>query len=119
MSKLERQATVPRSESWTRRYLFGVVCIVIGVIAVGVTAWVHFGGDGAVTDTPDVRVTVPMLILAMAAGIGSVVRRERKLVLPILGVGLAAGATIIGWTLVLATIVAITIGVILMLSELM
>lgn len=117
--KLQRQANPPSSENWTRRYGLGLACTVIGVFAVGLTMWVHFGDGGAVTETPDLRVTLPLLMLALGTCIGSIVRREKKYVLPILGVGLAAGATVIGWTLVLAVIAAVTVGIILLLSEMM
>jgi hypothetical protein len=120
MAALERQAAVPSKPPWVRTHLAGLIACGLGLAAVGVAALLLFGtGDDDVTKIPDYRFTTPLLIATLAAAITSLVRREGAYALPLIGVGLAACAMVLGWALVLAVIAAITTAVILVMSCLM
>lgn len=116
--KLERQ-TRAVTRSWVRHHVAGLACCGLGLLAIGLAAWLHLGGGGSLTEIPDVRITMPFLVLALGAGIAAFVRREGAYVLPVSGMGLAAAAMVLGWALVLAVVVGITLIAILILSEMM
>lgn len=117
MAALERQAALPNEPSWLRAHLAGSIACALGLVAVGVAAVLLFGGgDDDVTKIPDYRFTTPLLIVTLGAAITSFVRREGAYALPLIGMGLAACAMVLGWALVLAVIAAITTAVILLMS---
>ena len=90
----------------------------LGALALGVTGFLIVSLTARqLWATPDWRVSVPFLIATTAAAAMSFVRRERAVALPLLGVGLAAAAVVLGWFLVTAIVVGVTTIVILALSH--
>jgi hypothetical protein len=73
----------------------------------------------ALWSTPDWRITVPFFVATLVLAVASIARRERAPLLPLVGLGLAAMALVLGWFLVMAIIVAVTAIVILILSMVM
>ena len=59
--------------------------------------------------TPDLRLSLPGVGLALAASIASVARRERAWWLWPIGLGIAAATVVLGWFVMIATVVAATI----------
>ncbi len=59
-------------------------------------------------DQPDWRLTVPFLVATIAGGAVSFARREGMPVLPLLGVGLATAATVLGFIVVFGIVLAAT-----------
>lgn len=116
---LERQVASPTSPSWMRRHAAGLTCYAIGLLAVAVTALVHFEDRSSFTKIPDVRLTAPFLILALAAAITTFVRREGAYALAVIGVALAAAALALGWVLVLAAVGCAAAIAVLILSEML
>jgi hypothetical protein len=68
---------------------------------------------------PDVRITAPFLVLACAAAVVSLVRRERAHALPIAGVALAAAAMVLGWVIVVGIIALVSALIIVILHQVM
>lgn len=101
--------------NWLTAHLAGMIALVLGV---GGFAVVSLTTEKFWT-TPDWRLTVPILVATVAAAAVSFVRRERAVALPLLGVGLAAAAVVLGWFLITAIVVAVTAIVILLLSHAM
>lgn len=114
--KLERFASAPQGTEWLRSHLAGVASLVLGVAAPAVTAAVHLGAGRALLSVPDVRVTIPFLVLTVGALAVALGRREGTYLVPLLGVGLAAMAMVLGWALVIATAVALAAAAIAILS---
>jgi len=112
---LERAAATTPRPHWLARHTAGVAALALGVIGFAVVA---FTAD-KVWATPDWRLTVPILVVTAAAATASFVRREGAPALPLLGVGLAAAATVLGWFLITAIVVAATGIVLLILSHAM
>ena len=107
---LQREAGPPPTALvWLRAHPAGVACCAIGIAAIAAGCWMQFGGSRAITDTPDVRITVPLLVLALGSGIYSLARKEGAPVLPIVGIALAAAAVVLGYV-VLVVIVAAAAG---------
>lgn len=70
--------------------------------------------------TPDGRVSVPGLVATVIAAAASIARREPGAYpLWLLGVGLAAAATVLGWFLMLAIVIGVTLVLILILHAVM
>ena len=113
---LEPAARAPRR--WPPRYLAGLVCFALGVIAVAVAAALVIRNNALFDELPDWRVTVPLWAGAAVAAAVSRIRREGNYGLAVAGVALASAALALGWVLVLATIAALTLVVIYVMSEL-
>ena len=110
--KLARQTPAPAPAEWLRRHAAGLGCCALGIAALAAGCWMQFGGERALTDTPDVRITVPLLVVTLAAGVASLARREGALVLPVIGVALAAAALVLGYVVL---VVAVALGAALLL----
>lgn len=117
--EFEPHTRPPTQPSFARRHAAGLGCALAGITAVGLTAWLHFSGGHGLGEIPDPRLTVPFLVLTLALGVTSLVRREDSRVLPVAGVALAAGAAVIGITLVVSIIAAATLVIILVMSEML
>lgn len=117
--ELRPEARISRPVSWAVRHAAGLMCVLVGVVGFALTAALHVPGEDWLTTMPSVWLTVPFVGAALIAGIASLVRGEGARVLPLLGVSLAASAVMVGIALVLWALVFVTVGVILILSELM
>src|SRR6185437_13656806 len=102
----QHRATEPPSRrGWLGAHAFG-----LGALALGVAAFLTVSLTAkAVWATPDWRISVPFF----GAAACSIMRRERAIALPLLGVGLAGAAVVLGWFLVTAIVVGVTTIVIL------
>ncbi|MCE9573444.1 MAG: hypothetical protein K8W52_09820 [Deltaproteobacteria bacterium] len=103
------------SSNWFAAHVAGLIALVMGVAGFAVVSLT----TEKFWSTPDWRLTVPILVATAAAATVSIVRRERAVALPLLGVGLAAAAVVLGWFLITAIVVAVTAIVILLLSHAM
>jgi len=112
---LERAAASGPRSSWLARHPAGLAALGLGVAAFAVVALTA----DKLWATPDWRLTVPLLVVTAAAATVSLVRREGAPALPLLGVGLAAAAVVLGWFLITAIVVAATGVVLLLLSHAM
>jgi hypothetical protein len=99
--------TAPPRRAWLRAHAIGLASFLVGVVAIAVAAWMQFGGSLSVTEVPDARFTVPAMVVAVALGVASLVRREGALPLPIAGIGLGAAALAPGWVIVVAAVAAV------------
>lgn len=114
---LERYAATPVGP-WYVRHAAGLACVVVGAISLLVAFWVHFGGGSHdITEVTDLRVSMPLLVLAILAGGASFARRERNHWLPIVGMALALAAPLIGWLILVAIVAIIAIVVMLVIAK--
>jgi hypothetical protein len=101
---LERAAGTPSSEPWYRTHVGGLVAAVAGVASIIAAGFMQFGGHREITQPPDARVTVPLLVLAIVGVAVAFVRKEPHRALAFSGIGLAAAAVALGWVLVAAAV---------------
>ena len=113
---LKREAGPAPGAEWPRRHAAGLVACGLGLIGLGIAAYLQFGRGQRITDFPDPRVTVPFLIATLAAAITSLARREGRWQLPVAGIAMAASALALGWLLVVAIVAAVAVVVIAILS---
>jgi hypothetical protein len=110
-----RATEPPPRRGWIGAHGFGLGAFALGVVAfltVSLTA-------KALWATPDWRISVPLFVATAGAAACSIIRRERAIALPLLGVGLAGAAVVLGWFLVTAIVVGVTTIVILAISHAM
>jgi hypothetical protein len=113
--RLHRATEPPTRRSWFVQHTAGLATLALGVTAflvVSLTA-------PRIWATPDWRISVPFLLATTGLAVLSLVRRERAVALPLLGVGLAAAAVVLGWFLLTAIVVGVTTIIILALSHAM
>jgi protein-S-isoprenylcysteine O-methyltransferase Ste14 len=87
-----RATEPPPRHGWPGAHAFGLAALALGVAAfltVSLTAKEMFG-------TPDWRISVPFFVATAGAAACSILRRERAIALPLLGVALAAAAVVLG-----------------------
>jgi hypothetical protein len=115
--KAETKATAEKVslQDWFARHAAGMAALVLGVISFIVVALVI----ADIEDIPDWRITVPFFAATVAAAVVSFARKEGTYAIPLLGVGLAAAAMVLGWFVALAIILAVTALVILIMSHVM
>ena len=104
------------SPRWFKDHAVGLATLVIGLaafVAVAVTQREDFW------QTPDWRLTVPLLVATVAGAVVSFGRREGAPYLPLLGIGLAAAAMVLGYVVVFGAVVLVTALVIVILSGVM
>jgi hypothetical protein len=97
--------------------MFGLACVALGGVALVVAIYLQFGSKREITTPPDLRVTVPLLVLALAGGITSLVRREHLRILPVVGIAMALAAVVIGWLIIVAAVAAVAIIAILIIAK--
>ena len=100
---------------WLHQHAAGVVALVLGVVGFCVVAMTQ----KAFWATPSFRITVPFFIAAVAAAAVSFQRRERAVAIPLLGVGLAAAAMVLGWFLIMGIVIVVTAVIILIMHAVM
>jgi hypothetical protein len=118
---LERQAAAPGGGTgdWIRKHLAGLAAVTLGLVAIAVASLIYWTGEGEVLRQPNPWVTTPLLVVTLVAAVASLVRREGVYTLSAVGVGLAAAAMVIGWTLVVGAVALVTVLAILLLHQLM
>ena len=112
---IQREAAPAPQLAWFAAHLAGLIALVLGVTGFLITSLTQ----EQFWQTPSWKITVPFLVATVAAAAVSFVRKERALALPLLGVGLAAAAMVLGWFLIMGIVVAVTALVILILSAVM
>jgi hypothetical protein len=113
--RLRPEARPGPDPSWFKHHAVGLVTLLLGVIAFTVVAL----NQDEFWAQPDWRLTVPFLIVTIAAGVVSMARKEGALYLPLLGIGLAGAAMVLGFAIVFGIVVAVTALVIVILSGVM
>ncbi|MBP6630881.1 MAG: hypothetical protein KBG28_02125 [Kofleriaceae bacterium] len=109
-------ATPPaRPGGWAAAHVAGLLALVLGVVGFMVVALTA----DKFWATPDWRLTVPFFVATVAAAVVSLVRREGTPALPLLGLGLAGAAMVLGWFLITAIVIGVTAVIILILSTVM
>lgn len=111
--KPEVQPTDPRP--WPARHALGLVTLALGVVGFLVVAL----SQETFWAQPDWRLALPFLVVTVATGAASLSRREGAVYLPLLGIGLAAAAMVLGFVVVFAVVVVLTAAVIFILSGVM
>lgn len=102
-----RQVPAPRAAA--------ILALVLGVLAFAVCAITQ----ADIWSTPDWRISVPGLAITAAAAVASIARREKSYALWISGLALAAIATVLGWFLMVAIVIAVAAVLILILHSVM
>jgi|GEM_PF-1607131 len=100
---------------WIAAHAFGLLALVAGAVGFVVIA-LH---QDQLWSAPDPRLTVPFFVGTLVLAVMSLARRERIPGLPVVGLGLAALALVLGWFLVMAIIVAVTALITLIVSMVM
>jgi hypothetical protein len=98
-----------------QKHAIGLIALAIGVVGFIVCA----ASQSEFWSQPDLRLSTPFLAVAVAAAAASMARREGALYLPLLGVGLAAAAMVLGLVIVFGIVVLATAIVILILHGVM
>jgi len=114
---LERSAGVGR-KPWYLAHVATLVALAVGFVALIAGYWLQFEGGREITRIPDVRVTLPLLAGALAAGIVAFRRREPRRAVAVIGVGMAGTAVVLGWFLVVAAVGGATLLVALIVAKL-
>lgn len=113
--RLKKAASGPADGAWFQRHVMGLIALAIGVIGFTVVAL----SQDELWSQPDWKLSVPFFVASVATGAVSLVRREGAIPLPLLGIGLAAAAMVLGWFLVFGIVIGLTVLVILILSQVM
>jgi hypothetical protein len=93
----------------------GAAALVLGLLAFAVAAITQH----SVWSPPDWRISVPALAITAAVAVASLARREKAYSLWIVGLTLAAVATVLGWFLMVAIVIAVAAVLILILHSVM
>jgi hypothetical protein len=112
---LKKEADAGPQPSWLVAHLAGLIALVLGVVGFAIVSMTQ----KELWSSPDWRLTVPFLAVTVAAATVSFIRKERSWALPLLGIGFAAAAVVLGWFLVMAIVIAATAIVILVLHMVM
>jgi len=113
---LEKPAHLAVPGPWLATRKLAFAALVLGALSFIVVAVAHPN----VAALPDWKLSVPGFVLALAASIGSLMRREPQgYWLWAIGLGLAGAAIVLGWFLLLAIVIAATAIVILILHGVM
>ena len=108
LAKPEHLSTAPRRIAATAALVLGIVALVIVLVL-----------QDHVWSSPDWRVSVPLLAVTGLAALASVVRHERAYPLWLAGLGIAGAAAVIGWFLMLAIVIGVTLVLMLILHTVM
>jgi len=112
---LRREARARREGPWALQHLAGLIALGLGALGFVVVTL----SQDRIWASPDWRITVPFLVATLAAAAASIARREGMWVLPLVGVGLAAAALVLGWVVITGIVIAATVVVILILHAVM
>lgn len=100
---LER-ATPPKRVPWYQANAFGLGALGVGFASLIAAFVMQFGGEREITEVPDMRITIPLLIMAVGVGVTALVRREPWRAMAIAGMGMAGAALALGWMIVAAAV---------------
>lgn len=100
---------------WLAQNAAGLAALVLG----GLGFTIAFIAQDPLWSMPDRRITVPFLVATLIAVVISLSRRERSKILPLAGLAMAACAMVLGWFLVMATIIGVTALLLLIISLVM
>jgi hypothetical protein len=112
---LRRETHAHREGPFALAHLAGLIALGLGAVGFLVVALAQ---DKLWSD-PDYRIAVPFLIATAIAAGASIFRREGMWALPMVGLGLAAAAMVLGWFVILAAVVLATVVVIVILHSVM
>jgi len=112
---LKPAARTTPDANWFAHHAIGLVTLLIGVVGFVIVAV----NQQEFWEQPDWRLTVPFLVAAVAGAVVSISRREGAVAIPLLGVGAAAAAMVLGFFLIFGAVVLGTAVVILILSHAM
>ena len=112
---LQRSTAV--TQPWYLRHGYGIGAAALGTIAILVAFWMQFGGERAITKVPDLRATIPLLVVTIGLAVVSFLRRERIRALPVAGVALATSACVLGWLIIVAAVAAAAVVAILIIAK--
>ena len=92
----------------------------VGALAIGAVSFlVCLICQQSLGSMPDLRISVPGLVLVLAASGWSLARRERAYPYWLLGLGLAAAALVLGWFMLLVIVLGAALAVIAILHAVM
>jgi hypothetical protein len=94
-----------------------LVSIVVGAAALIAGFWTQFRGERAITDPSDLRIVLPLAGVALAAGVVSLIRRERDRALAIGGIAMAAAAPLLGWVVLVSVVAVVAVVVMLVVAK--
>jgi hypothetical protein len=117
---LERSAGAGSKERapWHVRNACGLAAAGLGFIALVAAFVMQFGGKRDIDQLPDMRVTIPLFTLVLAAAVAALfVRRETTRALPVAGLGMAGAALALGWVIVACAVAIAAIIVIAIISK--
>jgi hypothetical protein len=105
----------PSRRRWIKQRPFALLAFALGlasfiVVAVSQTQF---------WSTPDWRISVPCFAVTAIASLVSLARREHGPGFWALGVGMAGAALVLGWFMMLAVVIAVTLLLMLILSTVM
>ena len=116
LSKPDHLRDVPSSSGeWIVKHAGGLAALVLGVISFAVVAIVQ----EPLWTTPDWQLSAPGGVATSIAAFVSLRRREGAYWLWIVGLGIAAAATVLGWFLMFAIVIGATAILMLILNVLM
>jgi hypothetical protein len=116
LAKPEHLRDVPSSRrEWLVQRVWAIVSLALGVISFVVVA----ATQDQLWTTPDARISVPGFAATAAAAIVSLARRERGHALWLAGLGFATAAVVLGWFMMFAIVIGVTLLLMLILSTVM
>jgi hypothetical protein len=115
MAKPGHLESQPAARDWIVANMFALTAFAMGIVAFVVVVILQ----QQLWASPDWRVTIPMFVVTAGLASVSIIKKESTIALPLLGIGLAAAATVMGWFLITAIVVAVAAVVILIMSHVM
>ncbi|HEY5925410.1 MAG TPA: hypothetical protein VIV11_27185 [Kofleriaceae bacterium] len=116
LPKPEHLRDVPSSrKEWLAQRPWALVALALGLISFIVVAT----SQDQMWATPDWRISCPGFALTAIAALVSLAKRERGHVLWLVGLGLAGAALVLGWFVMLAIVIGVTLVLMLILSTVM
>jgi hypothetical protein len=113
MAELKPETKPGPDPNWFKNHAIGLATLVVGAVGFIVVAL----NQKDFWEQPDFRISVPFLVASIAGAVVSLMRREGAVAIPLLGVGAAAAAMVLGFVMVFAIVLAATALVILIMSK--
>lgn len=114
-SRLKPEAMAGPDANWFANHAVGLITLLVGVVGFIIVAV----NQEQFWDQPDWRLTAPFLAATIAGAVVSIAKKEGAVALPLLGVGAAGAAMVLGFFLIFAAVLVGTALVILILSHAM